>query len=101
MYGRGPTKARSYIEDTYALCVLEEILTQAERTLIASGSWEHVRNTRMKFQDAVRDEFVGVVERVTGKSVRVFASQVDVHADVATELFLFEKENSGGGEVGA
>ena len=37
-YGRGPTKAKSYLFDNYVLCVLEDILTTVERTL-ATSSW--------------------------------------------------------------
>lgn len=91
MYGRGPTKARSYLQREFALCVLQEIFTQAERTLIATGSGEHVRVTRLKFQEAIRDEFVSIAERVTGRTVRVFISQVDPDTDVAAQLFLFEE----------
>lgn len=90
MYGRGPTKARSYVQSDFALCILEEIMTQAELTLAASGSPDHVRDTRMKFVDAVADQFIAIAEKVTGRSVRVFISQVDVQSNVAAELFLFE-----------
>jgi len=90
MYGRGPTKARSYLQRDYALCILQEIFTQAERMLIQTGSGEHVRDTRLKFQDAVRDEFITIAERVTGRTVRVFISQVDPDTDIAAELFIFE-----------
>jgi uncharacterized protein YbcI len=89
LYGRGPTKARSYLHGDYALCVLEEIFTTAERTLITAGSGEHVRDTRRKFQDAVQQEFVDVVERITERKVRVFLSQVDVEANLALEFFIF------------
>ena len=68
----------------------EEIFTTAERTLIDAGSEEHVHDTRRKFQEAVGDEFVSIVERITGRPVRVFLSQVDVDANVAVELFLLE-----------
>lgn len=89
LYGRGPTKARSYLHGDYAVCVLEEIFTTAERTLIDAGSGEHVRDTRKKFQDAVKAEFIEVVERITGRKVRVFLSQVDVEANLALEFFIF------------
>ncbi len=89
LYGRGPTKARSYLHPDYAVCVLEEIFTTAERTLIVAGSGDHVSETRKKFQDAVKDEFITVVERITGRSVRVFLSQVDVDANLALEFFIF------------
>jgi len=89
LYGRGPTKARSYLHNDYAVCVLEEVFTTAERTLIAAGSGGHVRETREKFQDAVKSEFIDVVERVTGRTVRVFLSQVDIEANLALEFFFF------------
>lgn len=89
LYGRGPTKARSYLQGDYAACVLEEIFTTAERTLIEAGSGDHVGETRKKFQDAVKDEFIDVVERITGRTVRVFLSQVDVEANLALEFFIF------------
>lgn len=91
LYGRGPTKARSYLQSDYAVCILEEIFTTAERTLIDTGSGDHVRDTRKKFQDAVKEEFIDVVERITGRAVRVFLSQVDVEANLALEFFIFDE----------
>jgi uncharacterized protein YbcI len=95
MYGRGPVKARSYLQRDFALCVLEEIFTIAERTLIDAGNGPHVQETRHKFQEAVRDQFIEIAENVTGRTVRVFMSQVDIDEGVATELFLFEPEPNG------
>lgn len=89
LYGRGPTKARSYLQGDYAVCVLEEVFTTAERTLITVGSGEHVSETRSKFQAAVKEEFIEVVERITGRTVRVFLSQVDIDANLALEFFIF------------
>lgn len=91
LYGRGPTKARSYLQGDYAVCILEEVFTTAERTLIMAGSGDHVSETRKKFQDAVREEFVEVVERITGRKVRVFLSQVDIEANLALEFFIFSE----------
>lgn len=96
LYGRGPTKARSYVHRDYAACVLEEIFTTAERTLIAAGSGDHVSDTRKKFQEAVKGEFVGVVERITGRKVRVFVSQVDIEANLAVEFFIFAEPGGSG-----
>lgn len=99
LYGRGPTKARSYLHADYAVCILEEIFTTAERTLIDAGSQEHVHATRRKFQDAVRDEFIEIVERVTGRPVRVFLSQVDVDSNLSLEFFIFAEGESAGTEA--
>lgn len=81
LYGRGPTKARSYLHGDFGVCVLEEIFTTAERTLIVAGSGDHVRDTRKKFQDAVKEEFVEVVQRITGRTVRpMISSTVDLYS---------------------
>lgn len=99
LYGRGPTKARTYLHSDYALCLLEDIFTTAELTLIEAGSEDHVRETRGKFHDAVRDEFVEVVERITGRAVKLCLSQVDVESDLALEFFLFDDEEDDAAEV--
>ena len=89
-YGRGPTKAKTYMNHDYALCVLEEVFTQGEHTLIEHGNPKQVSDTRAAFQDAISDRFVAVVEEITGRRVRAFISQVHTGANVAAELFLFE-----------
>jgi uncharacterized protein YbcI len=78
------------MQNDYLVCIIEDIFTPAERTLVAAGSAEHVRSTRTVFQDAVEPEFVELIERVTGRRVRAFMSQVDTDTDLAIEFFLFE-----------
>jgi uncharacterized protein YbcI len=89
-YGRGPTKAKTYLNAEYALCVLEEVFTPAEHTLIEHGNAEQVTATRAAFQDAISDRFIGVVEEVTGRDVRAFVSHIHIGQNLAIELFLFE-----------
>src|SRR4051812_18528380 len=74
-YGRGPTRARTYIVDDLVVCVLEETFTRAERTLIDHGEREAIEQIRRRFQQRMSDAFVEVVERATGRSVRVFLSE--------------------------
>ena len=62
LYGRGPTKAKTHLSDEYAMCILEEVFTPAEKTLIRAGNTEQVKATRNAFQDAVEPEFSEVVE---------------------------------------
>jgi uncharacterized protein YbcI len=89
LYGRGPTKARTYLERDYLLCVLEEVFTVAERTLIRAGNGEQVMATRMAFQDAMQGEFTELVEEATERPVRAFISQVHIGTGLAVEIFLF------------
>ena len=51
-----------------------------------------VRATRREFQAATRHEFIGAVERLSGRSVVAFISTYHVGHDVAVELFLLEPE---------
>lgn len=96
LYGRGPTKARSYLQADYAVCILEEIFTTAERTLIEAGQADHVRDTRKRLQETVEQELVDTVERITGRTVRVYVSQVDVDASLALEFFIFAEPGGSG-----
>ncbi len=90
LYGRGPTKAKTHLGDDHALCVLEEVFTPAEKTLIRAGNPEQVRATRDAFQEAVEPQFREVVETATGRRVRAFVSVVHTGIDAAFEMFLFE-----------
>jgi uncharacterized protein YbcI len=101
LYGRGPTRAKTYMHEDYALTVLEDIFTPAERTLIRAGKGDHVFTTRRAFKDAVQPDFVAVVEAATGRKVRAFISQVHLSTDSAVELFLFEAREGGVGSDGA
>jgi len=89
LYGRGPTKAKTFLEHEYALCILEEVFTTAENTLIAAGRGDHVQATRLAFQQAVEDQFIAILEEETQRSVRALVSQVHLPSNLSVELFLF------------
>ena len=61
-YGRGPTKAKTYINDNYVLCVLEGGLTKNEQTLLAAGEARLVRQYRLRFQEVMADATTEAVE---------------------------------------
>jgi uncharacterized protein YbcI len=87
-YGRGPTRARTYIDDDLVVCVLEETFTKAERTLIDHGERDAIQHIRRRFQQRMADAFVSIVERATGRRVRTFLSETNLEHDVAVETFL-------------
>jgi uncharacterized protein YbcI len=91
-YGRGPTKAKSYLQDDVLCAVLSDIYTTVEKTLIDVGRGEHVRDTRHVFQLAMEKKFCQAVEEITGRRVRAFLSQTHIDPDVAVEIFLLEPE---------
>jgi uncharacterized protein YbcI len=95
-FGRGPTKSRSAFAGPDTLvCTLENVLVPAELKLIEIGDEERVRDTRTSFQAATQAEFIAAVERLIYRKVRAFASAVDVKANVAYEIFTFERSEDG------
>ena len=91
-YGRGPTKAKSYLVDNYVLCVLEDILTTVERTLVEKGEEDLVRKVRLTFQEAVADTFTQAVSEIMGRKVIAYHSQVTFHPPMGFEIFVLEEE---------
>jgi uncharacterized protein YbcI len=87
-YGRGPTKAKTYAFDDYVLCVLEDILTTVERTLVESGQEALVRAVRLRFQETVADQFKSAVAEVMGRPVIAYHSQVTFNPSIGFEMFV-------------
>jgi uncharacterized protein YbcI len=88
--GRGPGRARTYIEDGVVLTVLHDTMTKAERTLKDENLEEQVRSLRRIFQGTFRDEAIAVVERLTGRKVLAFLSDHAVNPDYAIEAFILD-----------
>jgi uncharacterized protein YbcI len=88
-YGRGPERIRTYVHGDYVLFLLHDSLLTAERTLVRAGRHELVEETRAALQDAVRQDFIDVVEELTGRRVESFLSANDVKTGLSSELFTF------------
>jgi uncharacterized protein YbcI len=91
-YGRGPTKAKTYMVDDYVFAVLEDILTTVERTLVNDGHEDPVRAVRVTFQEAEADKFMQAVTDATGRKVLAYHSQVTFHPALAFEVFVLEAQ---------
>jgi uncharacterized protein YbcI len=92
-FGRGPTKAQSHWAGADALlCVMDDALLPAERTMVDMGEQQRVRESRMFLQVATAEQFVATVETITGRTVRAFASATDPDKGVVMENFIFEPE---------
>src|SRR5688500_20222999 len=73
-YGKGPTRAKTYIIEDLVVVVLEESFTRAEKTLAERGEREAIQHIRRRFQQQMADKFTTAVEQATGRKVRVFVS---------------------------
>jgi uncharacterized protein YbcI len=91
-YGRGPTRAKSYLlDDIYLVTVLRDTMTTVEHTLVEVGHADQVRSVRLTFQEAMADSFKGVVESALGRPVTAYHSQLLVDADIGFELFVLDE----------
>ena len=93
-YGRGPTRAKTYIEGDLVVVVLEETFTPAEKTLIGRGEADGIQDIRRRFQRVMADQFVSIVEQATGRRVRSFMSETDLEEDISVEVFILAENRT-------
>jgi uncharacterized protein YbcI len=94
-YGKGATQAKTYAWDNLVVTVLRDVLTVAERTLVDVDRAETVREMRMTFQFSLENKFRAAVERLTGRRVHSFMSQVDPAGGLGVEVFVLEPVDDG------
>lgn len=90
-YGRGPTKAKTFINDNYVFCVLEGGLTRNEETLLGAGEHRLVRQYRLRFQEVMRDPTIEAIERITRRKVLGYHSQIVFEPEFAFEIFVLDE----------
>lgn len=91
-YGKGPVEAKSYINDNFLFCVMKGGLTRVEETLISSGDEDLVRRVRLRFQEQMHTVFRDAVEKVTGRVVVAYNSQLLINPDHIVEIFVLGDE---------
>src|SRR3954452_24205121 len=79
--GHGPTRSRAFVHGDVVVCLLEDCMTKAERSLVAAGSSELVGEQRDGFQRATGPDMVAAVERLTGRTVATFLSGTSTDAN--------------------
>jgi uncharacterized protein YbcI len=89
-YGKGPTKAKTYINDNYVFCVLQGGITRNEETLLAAGQEMLVREYRLRFQEAMADATTEAIQRLTGRKVIGYHSQIVFDPEHAFEIFVLD-----------
>jgi len=90
VFGHRPERTSTFVQPQFAVCVLREIFTPAERALIAGGRGDKVGATRSALNDAIEDQYVAIVASRTGRPVQSHLARVTVSGDVAVHFFLFE-----------
>lgn len=90
-YGKGPTKAKSYLFDDLLFVVMRGGETHAEKTLLEAGHSDEVRTFRQRFENIMGERLIGTVEQLTERKVLTYQSQVMFDPFVVTEIFVFDK----------
>ena len=91
--GRGPTKARSYMSGDIVVCLMEDTLTKAEKTLVRLGARRRRdRGSERRCGRRCARRWCGGIERLTGRRVRALTSGADLDADVISDLFLLGEQ---------
>jgi uncharacterized protein YbcI len=88
--GRGPTRARTYIDDDLISVVLQDTLTMGERSLVRDGEVDLVLASRKAFQRTMSRQMIAAIEEHSGRKVLAFLSDNHIDPDVAVESFVLE-----------
>jgi len=95
-YGKGPTKAKTYVHDDLVVVLLRGGFTKVEETLLREGRGDAVIGQRMQFQEVMQDRFKAVIEEELGRKVVGFMSGSQQDPDLIAEIFVLAPE---GGEL--
>jgi len=94
---RTPVTAKTTLLGTDLLvCVLGDVFTDVEKTMIEMQRAPIVQETRSAFQEAMQHRFIDAVQRITGRRVLVFISNSHVGPDLEMELFMLAPEGGAG-----
>jgi uncharacterized protein YbcI len=90
-HGRKPASSRTMMmADDMLACLLGDVYTDVEKTMIELQRQALVHETRSAFRQAIEHRFVDAVQRITGRRVARFISTHHVGPDLELELFLLE-----------
>ena len=90
-HGRKPVTARTQMMgDDLLACLLGDIYTDVEKTMIEMQRSAMVHETRSTFQKTMERRFINQVERATRRKVARFISTHHGGPDLELELFVLE-----------
>jgi uncharacterized protein YbcI len=93
--GKGSPNARTVISNDLIVCVQRGGLTPVEKSLREIGRPEEVRHLRDALRERLKDDYVPMVEALTGRRVISFLSDHDIDPDISVDCFLLEPNQNG------
>lgn len=89
-FGKGPEEAKSYLVDDLLFIVMRGGMTTAEKTMLRFGQADQVRQFRQLFENEMTERLTNMIERLTGRTVLTYQSQVMFDPDIVVEMFVFD-----------
>ena len=93
-FGKGPTEAKSYLLDDLLVIVMRGGLTTAEKTMLEFGQPDQVRQFRPLFENEMTERLTDMIERLTGRKVLTYQSQIMFDPDLVVEMFVFDSASN-------
>ena len=87
-YGKGPTKAKTYVQDEVVVVLMRGGFTKVEETLLDEGRSDAVIAQRMQFQEVMVGRFKEVIEGELGREVVGCMSGSQQDPDLIAEIFV-------------
>jgi uncharacterized protein YbcI len=99
-YGRGPMKAKTYVNDDLIVVVMRGSgFTPLEQTIMDDDGAERVIAMRHDFQRVMAERYKQTITQLTGRNVLAFLSQAHVEPDITLEVFFLDGPLAGFGAV--
>ena len=101
-YGRGPTKAKTYVLDDIIVVVMRDNgYCAVERTMIDNGEAERVIALREDFQRVMAKRYSDTIETLTGRTVVAFLNRAHLEPDLSMKVFFLDRplDGFGTGEI--
>jgi uncharacterized protein YbcI len=92
--GRGPTRARTYLQDDLITVVLQDTMTKGERSLVRDGRSDLVLATREAYQCTMSNDLIAAVQDITNRTVTAFLSGNHIDPDIAIESFVLAPQHA-------
>jgi uncharacterized protein YbcI len=89
-FGRGPVRTKLYLQEDCALVLMFEGHMPGERTLLEHGGRRSVAQTRVDMSESMRERFIELVERETGREVVGFMSSSQQDPDLLSHVYVLK-----------
>ncbi len=76
--------------DDMLIIVMRGGLTTAEKTMLAFGQPDQVRQFRQLFENEVTERLCDMIARLTGRTVVTYPSQIMFDPHIGVEMFVFD-----------